>query len=257
MDFAAPVPETLRSLFPADMTLADFIAIAWFLTCWMGFTLVQDHLLRGRVAVNQHLKVVRQHWMNRMLQRENRIQDGQLMGHTMNSCTFFASTNMLVLAALVGSFGAVGHAHELVNHLSFTTAVSRAFFEFKLLLIAVIFTFGFFKFTWSLRQYNYCCALIGAAPPPPIPDQLRWELARSMAEALTLALTAFNGGMRAYYFAMATLAWFISPWLFMLASLAVLVVLTRRQVYSATERVISRHTDMLEAVHQAEDSGKL
>jgi len=231
---------------PPDITPIDIVALFWFLASWIGFTLIQDHLLKGRVAVNQHLKVMRRHWMERMLERDNRIMDSQLVGHTMNSCTFFASTTMLVLAGLVGSFGAIEHAHEIVGSLSVTVRTSRQLFELKILLLVAIFTFGFFKFTWALRQYNYCCALIGSAPLPPLPDDDRRIMAENIADAITLAVLALNGGIRAYYFALAALTWIVSPWLFILASTGVVVVLTRRQGFSPTEKVIRLQTDVLE-----------
>lgn len=231
---------------PSDLASLDLFAFGWFVTAWVGFTVVQDHLLSGRRVVNQHLKIVRRHWIARMLERDNRIMDSQLVGHTMHSCTFFASTNMLVLAGIVGSFGAIEHAHGLISDLSFTAKTSRQLFEIKMLLLLVVFTFGFFKFTWALRQYNYCCALIGSAPMPPLPDDEHAAMSETIGEALTLAVTALNGGMRAYYFALAVLAWIVGPVPFVLATTAVLVVLTRRQGFSATEKVIRRQTDRLE-----------
>lgn len=238
----------MPSAFPSDVATLDLIALVWFMAAWVGFTVVQDHLLSGRRVVNQHLKIVRRHWMERMLERDNRIMDSQLVGHTMNSCSFFASTTMLILAGLVGSFGAIEHAHELVSSLSFTAKTSRQVFEIKMVLLVIVFTFGFFKFTWALRQYNYCCALIGSAPMPPVPPDIRTGMATTISEALTLAVTALNGGMRAYYFALAVLAWVVGPILFMLATTAVLVVLTRRQAFSPTEKVIRLQTDRLEEI---------
>lgn len=230
---------------PPDATTLDIIAFVWFVASWVGFTVIQDHLLSGRNVVNQHLKVVRRHWIERMLERENRIMDSQLVGHTMHSCTFFASTNMLVLAGLIGSFGAAERAQELVSNLSFTVHTSRQLFEIKMLLMVVIFTFGFFKFTWALRQYNYCCALIGSAPMPPVSIEDRKAISQTIGEALTLAITALNGGMRAYYFALAALAWIIGPIPLIAASSGVILVLTRRQAFSATEKVIRVQTDWL------------
>lgn len=231
---------------PPDITPLDVAAIAWFLGAWTLFTLIQDHLLRGRVAVNQHLILIRRAWMERMLERDNRIMDSQLVGHTMNSCTFFASTTMLVLAGLVGSFGAIERVHEILGGLSFTVHTSREFLELKVLLMMGIFVFGFFKFTWALRQYNYCCALLGSAPLPPVPDAERRSMATTLAAAMTLAVKAFNGGLRSYYFAMAALAWFIHPWMFIAATAGVIGVLVRRQGFSRTERVISTQADALE-----------
>lgn len=231
---------------PPDLALLDLIAFVWFVAGWAGFTVSQDHFMTGRNVVNQHLRVVRRHWVERMLERENRIMDSQLVGHTMHSCTFFASTNMLVLAGLVGSFGAIEHAHELVSGLSFTVKTSRQLFEVKMLLLVVVFTFGFFKFTWALRQYNYCCALIGSAPMAPVAPEDLAAMGKTLSETLTLAVTALNGGMRAYYFALAVLAWIVGPIPFMLASTSVIIVLTRRQAFSATEKVIRLQAQLLE-----------
>ncbi|WP_431857735.1 DUF599 domain-containing protein [Azospirillum sp.] len=231
---------------PSDATPLDLIAFVWLLGAWTAFTLVQDYLLEGRVAVNQHLTLIRSVWMERMLERDNRIMDSQLVGHTMNSCTFFASTTMLVLAGLVGSFGAIERVHEIMGGLSFTVRTSRELLELKVLVLMGIFVFGFFKFTWALRQYNYCCALLGSAPLPPVPEAERKTMARNIAAAMTLAVKAFNGGLRSYYFALAALAWFIHPGVLIAATAFVLVVLIRRQAFSRTERVISAQADALE-----------
>jgi uncharacterized membrane protein len=231
---------------PADITPLDLVAFVWFIGVWAAFTIVQDYLLKGRVAVNQHLTLIRREWMERMLERDNRIMDSQLFGHTMNSCTFFASTTMLVLAGLVGSFGAIERVHEIIGGLTFTTHTSRELLEVKMLVLMGIFVFGFFKFTWALRQYNYCCALLGSAPLPPVPEAERKVMGENIAAALTLAVKAFNGGLRAYYFALAALAWFIHPGVLIAATGGVLLVLVRRQGFSRTERVISAQADALE-----------
>ena len=89
----------------------------------------------GCWGVNQHLKLLRDEWMKRMLDRENRIMDTALVGHTIHSVTFFASTSMLILAGLVGMLGAVDTAHGMLSQFSFATPVSREFFELKILLL--------------------------------------------------------------------------------------------------------------------------
>ncbi|MDE3061360.1 MAG: DUF599 family protein, partial [Pseudomonadota bacterium] len=44
----------------------------------------------------------------------------------------------------------------------------------------------------------------------------------------------FNLGLRAYYFGMAALAWFVNPYLFMAATAWVIFVTHRREYRSAT-----------------------
>jgi uncharacterized membrane protein len=62
---------------------------------------------------------------------------------------------------------------------------------------------------------------------------------------LSLAFWQFNAGIRAYYFALATLGWFIHPVVFMAATGTIVLVLVRRQLYSATARDIAEHADSL------------
>jgi len=230
---------------PTDITQSDLIAFALFLTVWCGYTLVMDHLANRFVGVNQHLHVLRNQWVRRMLDRDNRMMDAALVGHTIHSVTFFASTSMLILAGLVGLLGAAETAHTMLIQFSFAATVSREFFELKVLLLFVIFIFGFMKFTWAIRQYNYCCAMMGSAPPPPLDPADRDSVAEEIGDLLTLAGVSFNGGLRAYYFALAALTWFINPYVFMVATIWVVTVLLRRQLVSRTFRAMGRHTEKL------------
>ncbi len=49
---------------------------------------------------------------------------------------------------------------------------------------------------------------------------------------MSLAANQFNLGLRSYYFGMAMLSWFISPWLFMAMSVGVVFILYRREFHS-------------------------
>lgn len=102
------------------------------------------------------------------------------------------------------------------------------------MILVVIFVYAFFKFTWALRQFNYRSTLIGAAPPGP--DE---AFARRAAQVSTHASKDFNQGLRAYYFSLAALAWFISPWVFMGATTLVVVVLYVREYRSSALQTLS------------------
>ena len=51
-------------------------------------------------------------------------------------------------------------------------------------------------------------------------------------------MVSFNTGLRAYYFALAALAWFIQPWLFIGLTTWMLGVLLKRQLRSRTATAI-------------------
>lgn len=235
---------------PFDLPPLDIAALVWFFAGWLGYGVVFDYVLQRRqrpIGLNQEMKGIRLAWMRRMLERDNRITDAALVGHTIHSISFFASTTMIVLAGLVGLIGGLDKTYEVVAGLKFTAGTTREVFALKMFLLFVIFVFAFFQFTWALRQYNYLCALIGAAPLPPVAEPVRERAAAQISTVLTLAMTSFNSGLRAYYFALAALTWFVHPWVFMAATLVMVLILLRRQFLSrthaaiATERRIVHH----------------
>jgi uncharacterized membrane protein len=113
-------------------------------------------------------------------------------------------------------------------------------FEAKLFLMIGIFIFAYFKFTWALRQYNFLSILIGGAPPSTSAADVLEHHAQKHAVINTLAGDEFNRGIRAYYFGFAALGWFVHPGLFVAMSLAILIVLYRRDFRSATLLALSR-----------------
>lgn len=107
------------------------------------------------------------------------------------------------------------------------------------MLLLVIFVYAFFKFTWSLRQFNLCCILIGAAPLKVNDSDTAYVYARRAARLHALAGDHYNRGLRAYYSGLAVLTWFASPWLFMGVSTLVMVVLNRREFHSDSLKALS------------------
>jgi uncharacterized membrane protein len=236
-------------MMPFDLTTLDLLALAFFATVWFGYGLVMDRLVARGGSLNQRLRAIRRAWMEELLRRENRMPDAALLGHLIHSVSFFASATLLVIAALSGAFGALDPLHAALSELAITgDAISRRALEARLLLLLVIFVYAFFKFTWAIRQYNYCCALVGAAPPAaePLEPERRAALARQAAEVLSIAVATFNGGLRAYYFALAALGWFVHPLAFIGAVLWIVLVLLRRQFFSHTLKSVQAYEAVLQ-----------
>ena len=104
-----------------------------------------------------------------------------------------------------------------------------------MLCLCIIFVYAFFTFSWCMRQYNFAAVLVGSAPmvgERHVTEQERKAFAERTARVISMAANQFNFGLRAYYFGMATLAWFINPWFFMLVTAGVVVVLYRREFHS-------------------------
>lgn len=221
----------------SDLNLLDITAVTWLMACWIGYTLYAEH----SAAAGNLLGVMRQRridWMLRMLQRENRMVDLQIVNGAINNATFFASTSILILAGLFAVVAAPEKMIRVVTELPFTARATPVVWELKVVLMMLIFVHGFFKFAWAMRQFNYCSLLIGAAPIAPDAGEGNRNYAVAAARVASLAAKHFNHGMRAYYFGMAALSWFVHPAALFPAVLLVVLVLYRREFRSRTLRAI-------------------
>lgn len=225
----------LDTLTAFGLTLPDLFALVLFGAVWFGYEPLLHLLGRRFRTINFTMKVVRRHWMENMARRDMRMADAALMGHVMNSAAFFASTTVLIAAALLGALASLDGLQQTVESLDFTTKTTRGLFELKVLLPLAVFVAGFFRFSWALRQFNYAIALIGATPGPQQCEPAEAEaMADLTAEVLSQGAQSFNGGIRAYYFALASFFWFGGPLAFIAATLAMIAVLLRRQIKSPT-----------------------
>jgi uncharacterized membrane protein len=229
-----------------DATSLDLLALGSFFAIWMIYNLFLDGPLLRRSSINAQMVHVRQAWMERLLERENRIVDSTLIGHSIHSATFFASTTIILLAGLVGVLGAADRVHDALGNITLLLSRSQALFEIKLLLLIAIYAYAFFKFTWSIRQFNYFCAVIGSAPHAPAAGGDA-EMSRRMAVILTNGAWQLNAGVRAHYFALASLGWFVHPLALIATTVLMVSVLVRRQMFSPVAAAIARHADCLEA----------
>lgn len=217
----------------ADIPAGDLVSLAWFVALWVGYTWYADRHARRLNSLRSVMHAYREQWMQQMLLRDNRVVDVNIMRNLLQGVAFFASATLLILAGLLTVLGSTDKAIEIVRALPFALKTTLVQWEMKLFVLCMIFVYAFFKFTWALRQFNYCSVLIGAAPKGP--DD---AFARRIAVVATHASKDFNQGLRAYYFSLAALAWFVSPWLFMFAAAVVVVVLYVREYRSSALRIL-------------------
>jgi uncharacterized membrane protein len=223
--------------FPPDLTMLDRLAFSVFVLGWLGYGPF-IHAFQSRASITTRMGDVRRAWMFSMLGRDNRVTDASLIGNTMHSATFFASTSMIALAALMGMLGKFDATYAVVQELHFTVKSSPEFTEAKIMLLMMVFAHSFLKLSWALRQLNYCLALIGGAPLKPTAAQ-RSAIAQRNGRVLSLAISSFNAGLRGYYFALAALAWFAGPLALLVVTSGMLAMLLWRQFGSATAMAIA------------------
>ncbi|MCV6614418.1 MAG: DUF599 domain-containing protein [Cellvibrionaceae bacterium] len=220
----------------------DLIGVLWFASCWFAYTRFAKYKAKNTHCLASVLHRYRIDWMQQMLQREIRVADAALIANLERHVSFFASTTLLVLAGLVTALAATDKVQITLSLLPFSTSTSTQELELKFLVLISIFVYAFFTFTWSLRQFGFVSVLLGAAPIAG-PGQNQAHLnrfAKYSAKVLDQAGHSYNYGLRSYYFALASLAWFIDARLMMAAvSLVVLILYIREFRSSSLKAMLS------------------
>lgn len=221
------------------LPFVDIAAFAVFLVLWFGYTLWADWVAKSEDTLTAVMVRHRRTWMRSMCERENRISDAALVGTLMHSVAFLASTSMLVLGGLMALMGAGERAFAVYREMPFAIDSTQESFEMKVVLLAVIFVYAFFQFTWSLRQFNYCCIIMGAAPGINDSAAVKDAFSIHAARLQSLGAQSFNRGLRAFYFALAMILWFVHASVFLVATAVVLAVLYRREFRSKSLRALA------------------
>jgi uncharacterized membrane protein len=221
-------------------TSLDLLALGWFFVWWIGYARFAEWRARSEPSLLSMMWQYRRDWWVRIIERELRMIDTSIIANLSNSATFFASTTLLILGGLLALLGTTEQVSAVVRGLPFTKGMSETAWELKILLLVGIFVYAFFKFTWSLRQFNVASVLVGAAPKVPRHAEDEAAYIDHGARVSHFAAEHFNYGLRAYYFALGAMAWFINGWLFMGATAWVAFILYWREFRSEALQAIKR-----------------
>ena len=215
------------------LSYLDLAAAAWFLVAWFGFSLIVDVSPMRNRTLSAAMDEYRRCWMVSMSKREVRIMDTSIMTGLQQGTAFFASTALLAIGGGFALLEATDRIVQIAGDLSIPVESSRALWEIKVLGLMLVFAYGFFKFGWAYRLFNYASIVMGAVPEKGEADEkdIR-EMAQQAGELNVLAGRHFNRGQRALFFAIGFLGWFAGPFVFAATTLAVFLVLLRRQFAS-------------------------
>lgn len=232
------------NLFLAKLTWVDWLGLAWFVCCWFGYEFIVERGWRRHPTLLAEGHRLRLMWARQMLVRENRIVDAALIGNLVNSVSFYANTSIYIVAGLFATLGTLDQFISAASELPFARALSREALELKLILLIGVFVIAYFKFTWSLRQFNVLSIVIGAVPPRDADAAVLERFALRTADVNACAGDDFNRGIRAYYFGMAVLAWMLSAWLFIFATSVIVFVQARREFDSPVLRALRMQEEL-------------
>ena len=221
-------------------SMLDIIALGFFIVAWIGYAYMTERSNISRSGLNSLMNRYRQTWMQRMIAREQRMVDTQILAALHNGTAFFATTSLFAIGGALTILRSSGEMTDIASHLPVGIETSRRLWEVKAIGITVIFVYAFFKFAWSYRLYNYVAILLGASPPPAEKDtpEAQAHVLRT-AGLFTTAGRHFNRGQRAFFFALGYLGWFAGPVVLILTTTIVVVVMWWRQYRSDSLRAVA------------------
>lgn len=234
--------------------VVNTFCLMWFVLCWVGYTYYAKKQAVSKPCLATELHRYRELWMSRVMLRDVRVGDAALIANLERNVSFMASTTILILAGLLTLFTVTNEITELVEQVPLSLHSNYMAVQLKILLLVVIFIYAFFTFTWSMRQYGFCSIILGGAPlvdEDGVGEKEREDYAFYAARVIDLAGLSYNHGLRAYYFALSVLAWFINPFIFILASSFVVAVLYRREFKSRSLWALLQKNNVSESSNRA------
>src|SRR6267143_3468690 len=217
----------------------DIVAVGFFILEWTVYAVTLEYTAYGRDSLSARMNVYREVWMRRLLDRDARMVDMQIMAALQNGTAFFASTSLLAVGGALALLRATKEALAVLGALPINLSPSPALWEIKCVGLILIFVYAFFKFAWSYRLFNYVAILLGAMPSHAQRDTPEAEAHVVRTSRLFEAAGRhFNRGQRAFFFALGYLGWFVSPWVLFVTTAAVVIVTWRRQFASNAWRAM-------------------
>lgn len=214
----------------------DVTALLYMFFLWTCYALYAKRRARqgSHSSLSHSMRILRERWVRQMLRRDIRVTDASLLANQERVVGFFASTTMIILAAVFTALSASSQIADITNHLPLAQQQSASQVQLKLIVIALVLVYAFFMITWSLRQYGFAAVMMGSAPTPDedIDDNDKERFVGAMARLLDTAGHDNNKGLRAYYFCLAMVFWLIHPYLYMVISSVTVLILAQREFNS-------------------------
>jgi len=233
------------------MTWFDGGALVFFLAGWWFLSWLIDHSPWHRHTLSAAMKAQRHEWMRQMGMREVRLVDANIITGLQQATSFFASTALLAVGAgfalLTAADTIIGAFEQSFVHVQ----IDSAAFYVKTAVLMALYAYAFFKFGWAYRLFNYSAVMLAATPEAGKPGAD--EAARGVADMNIAAAGQFTHGLRAFFLAIAILAWFITWWAFVIATLVIMAALANRQFNSRARNVAHSALGRFTALASAND----
>ncbi len=225
--------DKLNLLTPLDFVALGLLALGWFGVAWLI-----EHPVGNRKSTSMLMRQYRDDWMREMVTRQPRIFDSAILSTLRQGTTFFASSSMIAIGGGLALIGNPAPLRDVTQDLT-QDPTPEILLEIKILLILLFLTGAFLKFVWSHRLFGYSAVMMAAVPNDP-DDPRAYPRAAKAADLNAQAARSFNRGMRSVYFALASVCWLAGAWALLLGTLAVLLMIWRREFASHSRDVLQR-----------------
>jgi uncharacterized membrane protein len=219
------------------MTWLDGGALVFFLVAWWFLGWLIDMSPLHKHTLSAAMKTQRREWMRQMAKREVRLVDANIITGLQQATSFFASTALLAVGAGFGLLTAADTIIRAFEESFVHLEIDRAAFYVKTAMLMGLYAYAFFKFGWAYRLFNYSAVMLAATPEAGEPGVE--ESAAAMGEMNIAAAGQFTHGLRAFFLAIAVLAWFITWWAFVMATMVIVFALANRQ-FNSTARFVAQ-----------------
>ena len=202
------------------------------LICYLAYNVIVPRIEKRRPSLSVIMNMQRRRWVANAAVRHSPF-DAILSGNIMGSVSFLASTAVLLILSIFAVFGQVPALISALNAISPHRVYSALDVQLHLLVMLTMFVLAFFAFTLSLRQFNHFCIMLGAIDQD---NETTEEELDAITRMNALGAGNFNSGIRAYYFSVATVAWFVSDWLPIATCVLTILILAHREFFSSAHR---------------------
>ena len=95
----------------------DILAVGFFVLEWTVYAVTLEHTAYGQDSLSARMHVYREIWMRRLLDREARMVDMQIMAALQNGTAFFASTSLLAVGGALALLRSTNEALAVLGAL--------------------------------------------------------------------------------------------------------------------------------------------
>ena len=117
----------------AAYSTVDLFAVGFFILEWTVYAVTLEHTAYGRDSLSARMHKYREVWVRRMLDRETRMVDMQILASLQNGTAFFASTSLLAVGGALALLRSTNEALSVLGALPIDLSPSPALWEIKCL----------------------------------------------------------------------------------------------------------------------------